>query len=210
MSSSRQILRKTIQTQRRNLTVSQFQQASREICHHIIDSTWFQQSQHIAFYLSVHNEIDCTTLMQAAENMGKNCYLPVCDLEKSALFFLPYRMNDPLSPNRYGILEPAIPFPSPSSYPATKLDIVITPLVAFDHLKNRLGSGMGYYDRTFAFLQKKNSAPSKPMLIGLAYDFQQVAQLETQPWDIPLNKIIAFDLTAKNVFVVSSSRQKTS
>jgi 5-formyltetrahydrofolate cyclo-ligase len=79
-----------------------------------------------------------------------------------------YEPDDVLKKNRFGILEPEINFKK--IIPAWALDIVFTPLIAFDSEGNRLGMGGGFYDRTFSFLH--NSKRSHPHLIGLAYEFQ--------------------------------------
>ena len=65
------------------------------------------------------------------------------------------------------------------------LDLVLTPLVAFDAQKNRIGMGGGYYDRTFSFLEQKPDA-IKPVLAGLAFERQRVEKIPSNPWDIPL------------------------
>jgi 5-formyltetrahydrofolate cyclo-ligase len=63
------------------------------------------------------------------------------------------------------------------------------PLVAFDKQHNRLGMGKGYYDRTFEFL-KHHTSDSKPFLVGLGYQMQQVECLSTEAHDIPLDMIV--------------------
>ncbi len=60
------------------------------------------------------------------------------------------------------------------------------PLLGFDAEGNRLGMGGGYYDRSFAF---KQSHINTPILLGFAYDFQQVDTLTPEPWDIRLDII---------------------
>ena len=60
------------------------------------------------------------------------------------------------------------------------------PLLGFDLKGNRLGMGGGYYDRCLAF---KKSKVKKPILLGFAYDFQQVDLLSAEPWDIGLDAI---------------------
>jgi 5-formyltetrahydrofolate cyclo-ligase len=68
------------------------------------------------------------------------------------------------------------------------LDLVLTPLVAFDAQGHRLGMGGGFYDRSFAYLLR-HSRWLRPRLIGLAYDFQRQTRLPHQPWDVPLHAI---------------------
>ena len=64
------------------------------------------------------------------------------------------------------------------------MDLVIVPLVAFDHNGNRIGMGGGYYDREFNYLKKEDS-PSKPVLIGFAFDCQRFKKIEQDSWDVP-------------------------
>ena len=85
--------------------------------------------------------------------------------------------------NKYGIREPE----SPTLVDANCLDVVLMPLVGFDRTGNRIGMGGGFYDRTFQFLSGRKK--TKPLLIGLAYSIQEVANIPNRPWDIPLNFI---------------------
>src|SRR3990167_4561071 len=104
------------------------------------------------------------------EFQQKQCYLPVLSSpQKDHLEFYTYHSNDPLIKNQFAIGEPDI---KKQHYLATQdLDCAFLPLVGFDTKGNRLGRGAGYYDRTFAFLL--NSIQKKPILIGLAYEFQK-------------------------------------
>nr|VFK20302.1 MAG: 5,10-methenyltetrahydrofolate synthetase [Candidatus Kentron sp. LPFa] len=119
-------------------------------------------------------------------SMGKKAYLPV--LHGKGLWFLPFDANTPLVCNKYGIPEPALS--SDSRCIPQALDLVLTPLVAFDGMGRRLGMGGGYYDRTFAYLLRRRVFV-KPMLVGVAYAFQQVATpLPKNPWDVPLDGVV--------------------
>lgn len=71
---------------------------------------------------------------------------------------------------------------------AQALDVLICPLVAADLAGNRMGMGGGYYDRTLAYRQR--GGRGKPLVIGWCYDFQLVARLQRQPWDVPLDGLI--------------------
>ncbi len=115
---------------------------------------------------------------------GKRTYLPV--LHGRRLWFLPYDSETPLARNRFGILEPDV---SPKRRRALEaLDMVLVPLVAFDEQGNRLGMGGGYYDRTFAYLLGRRRW-TRPLLVGVAYEFQCSAALPTRPWDVPLQAV---------------------
>jgi 5-formyltetrahydrofolate cyclo-ligase len=69
-----------------------------------------------------------------------------------------------------------------------ELELVLVPLLGFDRRGRRLGYGGGYYDRSFAFL-KAGARPREPLLVGVAYAFQEVPQLRAEPWDVTLDFI---------------------
>ncbi|MGM8871479.1 5-formyltetrahydrofolate cyclo-ligase [Psychrobacter sp. 2Y5] len=71
---------------------------------------------------------------------------------------------------------------------ATDLDVIICPLVAVDKQGNRMGMGGGFYDTTLG--KSYRSGVKKPLRIGWCYDFQVVEELQTQPWDVPLDGLI--------------------
>ena len=86
-----------------------------------------------------------------------------------------------------------------------QLDLVITPLVAFDANCHRIGVGGGYYDRTFAFLSSLRgqvdsvSATVRPTkLIGFAMELQRVESIELNPWDVVLDTIVTEEKIYKN------------
>ena len=139
----------------------------------------------IALYVATAGEMPTDELLEAAADRGCRLYLPRITSERSRrMTFAPLRM--PLRPNCYGIPEPASPAGATS---ARWLDVVIVPLVAFDPAGTRVGSGAGYYDRALAHLGLRKSW-RRPQVIGLAYDFQRVAALERQPWDMPMNLVV--------------------
>jgi len=152
-------------------------------------SRLFQRSRRIACFFPQDGEIDLSFLFSRLFSMGKTAYLPV--LHGKKLWFMPFDASTPFIRNKYGIPEPGL---SPDSRCAPQaLDLVLTPLVAFDSLGNRLGMGGGYYDRTFAYLRHRRVL-TKPILVGVAYAFQQVTvPLPKNHWDVPLNGVVTED-----------------
>lgn len=173
--------------QRRALTPQQRRQAARSLAALLGSHPLFLRSRHIAFYLPNDGELDLTPLIERAWSMGKRCYLPVVSpLYHNRLWFAPYTGEEQLVPNRFGIPEPDLPWSRMRQTWA--LDLILTPLVAFDADGNRLGMGGGYYDRTLAYLARRR-VWRKPRLVGTAYGFQQVEALPSRPWDVPLHGI---------------------
>ncbi|MCD6055738.1 MAG: 5-formyltetrahydrofolate cyclo-ligase [Gammaproteobacteria bacterium] len=147
---------------------------------------FFKEAKHIALYHSIDGEMPAESISQLIWQSKKAAYLPVVTPIQSQLCFAPYRQNTPLIRNSFGILEPEANLGIIID-PAL-LDIVIVPVVAFDNQGHRLGRGGGYYDKTFSFLRKQFL--HKPRLIGLAYAFQEQAQLPVDEWDIALSAVI--------------------
>ena len=69
--------------------------------------------------------------------------------------------------------------------PAEALDMIVVPLVAFDHTGARLGYGGGCYDRYLPTLSPACQ------IIGIAFDEQRVDHLPTDTHDLPLPQIIS-------------------
>ena len=65
-----------------------------------------------------------------------------------------------------------------------------------------MGHGGGYYDKTFAI--ERNS--KRPLLVGLAHDFQIVEKLEVNSWDVPMDLLI----TQSRVFLSENSYLRVS
>lgn len=184
----RRALRQQMRRQRRALTRQQRAQAAQQLAQRLASQPLFLRSQHIALYLPNDGELDLHPLMARAWQMGKRCYLPVLSpLYHNRLWFAPYTPDTPLQANRFGIPEPRLNWRR--MRPVWSLDLVLTPLVAFDAQGNRLGMGGGYYDRTLAYLQRREHW-RKPRLIGAAYGFQQVERLPVASWDVPLEGIV--------------------
>jgi len=192
-------LRKKIRKTRRQLRPDQQNKAAYHLSKTLGSSPLFLRSQHIAFYLPNDGEIDPSLLMARAWQHNKTCYLPVLAPLSEKLLFVRHDAGDALMLNQFNIPEPI--FRQQNTRQPWALDLVITPLVAFDIFGNRLGMGGGYYDHTFAFLHSAKTR-KKPKLIGIAHSFQQTANLPCQSWDVPLDGVF----TDKNRFMFETSR----
>ena len=186
-------IRRQIREQRSQLTASEIKYASELVTDCVIDFISFESPLNIAFYMPNQSEIDPTPLIEHAWLHGNHCYLPALSPEiENQLVFLRYTENSHLVTNKYGI--PEVPYDTNLVGDIVALDIVFVPLVAFDDDCHRIGMGAGMYDRAFNFKLQAHHEP--PMLIGLAYEFQKVAKIATQVWDVPVNAVV----TEKSVY----------
>lgn len=173
---------------RRALSADERREASLSLAEQLAAHRLFHLAQRIAFYLPNDGEIDLGYLMEYAWQQHKQCYLPVLGPRNGRrMWFLPYRSDTQLIPNRFGIPEPAHSRRDRLFSPMS-LDLVLMPLVAFDRTGNRVGMGGGFYDRTFGFRRYRRHW-QRPWLLGTAYDFQQVDQVDSAAWDVPLDGI---------------------
>jgi len=185
--SSRSNQRKQLRSQRCALDPAERLQRSRLLCQHLAQHRLFRNSRRIAAYLPSDGEVDPHPLIERAWATGKQVYLPVLrTFGDNRLWFARYAPGTPLVVNRYGIAEPEIDHNR--RIEAFALDLVLAPLVGFDARGNRLGMGGGFYDRSFAHLLRRRHW-LKPRLVGLAFDFQQLARLPAQRWDVPLTAV---------------------
>jgi 5-formyltetrahydrofolate cyclo-ligase len=194
----RPAIRTSIRQRRRELPLSIQSQAAHTICDFIQQQPWFQQASHIAFYTAVRGEIDPYLLLGKACALGKTSYLPVLSPpDHEILQFIAYTPGDPMTINEFGILEPLVELHT--NCKLTSLDCVFVPLIAFDDHNQRLGSGKGYYDKTFSHLLDA-SKEQHTKFIGLAYDFQKMEDLQPRNWDVPLDKCVVFDTVSGDVY----------
>lgn len=184
VSEIRHQIRRQIRKTRQNLTALEQQKAEIAITEQALQLIEQRQAKNIALYLSFDGEISTRLLIEKLWEQGKHVYLPVLHpFCAGHLLFLKYALNTPLVSNQFGILEPALDVTN--ILPLNELEMIFTPLVAFDKQGNRLGMGGGFYDRTLQHWQKQRFIP-----VGLAHRCQQVEQLPIESWDIPLFDIL--------------------
>jgi 5-formyltetrahydrofolate cyclo-ligase len=157
---------------------------------HLSQQSVFRNARHIALYLPVRGEADPRGIRRHALPR-QQFYLPVLApfRHDKRLWFIRWNAQTRFRLNRFRIPEPLPRYRQQRA--ARWLDLVITPLVAFDRSGTRMGMGGGFYDRSFAFKRRATLHTSRPPLIGIAYDFQAIDKLVRQPWDIPLNGLVS-------------------
>ena len=182
---SRQQLRTEMRQRRQALSAATQHSAALALCQQILSQPDIMRQQHFALYLSNDAEINTNPLITALLHANKQLYLPVLHPFASGyLLFQHFLPSMPIRKNKFGIAEPI--WHCQQIKPVAELDVIFTPLVAFDDRGQRLGMGGGFYDRTLAQLPQQAETPQ---LIGLAHTCQQWPELPIEPWDQPMSAI---------------------
>ena len=180
ISEEKKHLRKQYIQQRLQLSSSQWQLKSNNICRQLENSSIFRQSKVILSYFTFKQEPDLSLLHQKQE---KKWGFPRC--QGKNLVWHQWQWGEKLQIGAYDITEPMA---NSLLIDVTTVDLILVPGVACDTLGYRLGYGGGYYDRMLE-LSLFDNIPTIAIIFNDAY----VSLLPRESWDKPLN-YIATDL----------------
>ena len=134
----------------------------------------------ISGFFPIRSEADIRPLMDALKRRGAKLCVPAI-LDRQTIVFRELVDGVPLVDTGFGTRGPG------PDAPILDPDILLVPLSAFDATGHRIGYGAGHYDRAIDRLHKKGM---DPLLIGIAFDCQEVASVPAEPHDVGLNAII--------------------
>ncbi len=150
--------------------------ASDAIVDQVIALDVFKKAKKVFCFISVDNEPNSRELIGLSLALEKRVSVPrTKGSDMSAIIITPYT---DFYKNKYGIEEPL------KGQEEFDFDLIIVPMVGFDQL-DRLGHGKGFYDK-FLSTGKAHDA----IKIGIAFDCQEVAGLEVDPCDVPLDMVV--------------------
>lgn len=171
-------LRSEAHAARAALSVEARADAAKAVAAHFFEQVAFSPSDVIAGYWRIRDELDCQPIIIRLMDSGQKVVLPVVMGAEAPLDLRVWEADQPLYEAGFGTLAPS------DMAPRAEPDLVLMPLLGFDSAGTRLGYGGGYYDRTLAQLGRK------PMLVGLAFDAQQLPDIPREAHDIPLDAVV--------------------
>ena len=193
MNSSNKVeLRRTMKARRKELAADQKAAADAAICEKLkarsdIGLMAFDFGSPLAVYLASPDEINIDPFIEYMLHMGVEVVAPRWNGETYELAKIKGLDEKNLRRGPMGIREPV----DADIVEPKKVDAWIIPGLAFTRGGKRLGYGGGWYDRFLA------SAPKGTVKIGVAYSFQIVDDLPSEPHDIPLTDIVDGSLEVK-------------
>lgn len=138
----------------------------------------------VSAYWPFRGEPDLRPLMEEIVRLGGRTALPVVLDKGLPLEFHSWQAGQPLTRGVWGI-------PVPAAKRSCIPDVVIAPVVGFDHGCYRLGYGGGFFDRTLAAMQ------ARPKVIGVSYGAAKLSTIHPQKHDIPMDLVVTEAGTAR-------------
>jgi|TARA_B110000438_G_C15669904_1_gene587725 5-formyltetrahydrofolate cyclo-ligase len=146
----------------------------------LIKKNFLNKKITIASYYPSNYEVNTLNFLEKAQKKKFKLALPVIK-PLGKMSFKYWVFKEPLYTSTFGTLEP-----KDTNKQATP-DIIMVPLVAFDHDLNRIGYGKGYYDR---ILEKIRKVKKKVIFLGIAYSFQKCKKIPINKYDFKLDYIL--------------------
>ena len=139
-------------------------------------------------YLAIEdqNEVETENICRflTFKNPGIKIVVPKINLNAGEMKHYIFNEDVAMAPNSFGIIEPV----KGEKISADEIDLVITPLLAFDKNGYRVGYGKGFYDKFF--MQCNDDV----IRIGLSFFDAEEVIADTNAHDIPLHYCITPNL----------------
>lgn len=183
-TASKAALRRRALRQRRALDPVTRTVLSAAVQRRFLRSSLFSASSALGCYIATNDEVDTSLIIDRAWRAGKALYVPVTG-PRSRMDFVRLEHDSRLVRNAFGLWEPA----GGKMISPRRLDVVVTPLAAFDRERNRIGMGGGFFDRYFHYLNGR-TVWLRPKLVGLAFSCQRIGSIIPDAWDVGLYRVI--------------------
>ena len=129
----------------------------------------------IGCYVSIKDELITSEILKYC--FEHNIAICVPKVVGNTLQFYKIKSYDDLVPAPFGLLEPK----ETEMILVQMIDMMIVPLSSYDSENHRTGYGKGYYDSVLKNCRNR---------IGVAFQEQEVDQIDVEPHDVTLNEVI--------------------
>lgn len=188
----KQSLRLMLQEKINSMSQAQRIEESRIICHKVLSSTYYKQSQHISIYISRDDEVDTSSIIENIFHEGKTLFVPSYTKHGMEMYAL-HDIEDykSLPKTKWNIPQPEDNFARRELFKVGTLDLIICPGLGFSLDGARIGRGKGYYDEYLSRLAASDKESlRKAVSIGLGFSTQLCDFIPLHDNDQKLSTII--------------------
>ncbi len=184
ITQEKNVVRQEVLRQLKNADQKTLQNKSVVICEKFFRLEELRNSEVIAGFFPTATEVNILPVLQKI--LQKKCILLLPRVEGENLSF--YRINTLTQKDlEIGEFKMKQPKKNTRKHVLNNIGIVLVPGSAFDRYGNRLGRGLGYYDR---FLQ---TLPQHTVTIGVCFETQVRQHIPHEQFDIPVQKVVTED-----------------
>ena len=178
-------LRKKYKELREQLSLDEIETKSLAIANRLLQldaipndrQVWEKTYFHLFLTIEEQKEVETEFILQILAGKDKDIIVPKCNFDTLQMTNYLLTDNTKFQKNKYNIYEPV----DGIEVPYTKIEVVFVPLLAYDKKGNRVGYGMGFYDK---FLSKCRENVIK---IGLSFFEPEEAIAAVSETDIRLD-----------------------
>lgn len=171
-------IRKAYNKKRAELSAEEVSVKSAEILERLFLLLAPYKTIHIFLPIPKNNEIDTWPLLDFADKYDKSLCTSI--VKGDDLDHVYIDKNTTFEYNSWGIPIPD----SNSRVPISEIDVILTPLLAYDAMGNRVGYGKGYYDKFFAACEPHT------LKVGLSFFKPCEDFIRMESHDVRLNKLV--------------------
>lgn len=152
---------------------------SEALLNEILDAQILNKVSLVVVFIPMENEVDTLPLVEYCWNNNITVTVPEIIQNHHERFVLrQWKRKNHLFESKYGIFHPQ----NSQVYELSKADVVFVPGLAFSSKGDRLGRGMGFYDRMLSSYQGKK--------IGLCFQEQIKESIPSDGRDVILDQVI--------------------
>lgn len=192
-------LRSEIDRILKGLSKENIETQSKQVQNRLFAMEEFQNAKRIGIYLSLPLEIDTTAIIERIFQLNKQCFVPQYTPKSTKMNFVEIKSMEDFNSLP---IEPKWKIKQPDPNDDTRLealstgglDLMLVPGVAFTIDGDRLGHGMGYYDRWQERCFKMEDI-KHPTTIALALRQQLLEHVPVTKTDVRIHKILTPDIS---------------
>jgi 5-formyltetrahydrofolate cyclo-ligase len=184
------ITRQKIQAILREMSATDIRKKSTLISRRLFQTDWWHEAETILAFCSMEGEVETEEIITAALGETKTVVVPRVD-GRDMIFhqIRDLKSEEDFRVSDWGIKEPCdfLPALDPANIPSQTC-LIVTPGLAFDKQKNRLGRGGGFYDR---FLCQIRACDCLTIFaIGVCFSEQLLKHVPVGDHDCPVDGVI--------------------
>lgn len=178
---NKDVLRNLVRQRRSAIPSEERIRAEKAIFERFKELDEWQDARVVASYNPLPEEADVSLINHFLLEQGRSVCFPEVILNGENIQYHKWQLGSVMKPDWCGI-----EYPVGNAVSSDEIDLFVVPLFGFDRFCNRLGTGVGFFDKFFAI----NSLKENAVKLGIAYAAQEVSMMMADKWDVKMDMIV--------------------